>query len=61
MIRLTTEAGELYFEQEAPIGMWRASARRLMEEVPPASGRVYVDGQLIGAAGDAANAEGEPG
>jgi hypothetical protein len=48
LITVTTSSEELYFEQDEPIGAWRAMGRRLVEEVPVARGRVYVDGQLLG-------------
>jgi hypothetical protein len=50
LITVTTSSEELYFEQDEPIGAWRAMGRRLVEEVPLARGRLYVDGQLLGAA-----------
>lgn len=49
LITISTKDEELYFENAAPIGAWRATGRRIMEDVPAAAGRVYVDGQSASA------------
>ena len=48
LITVTTTNEELYFDQDEPVGSWRAMSRRLVEEVPAANGRTYVDGELVG-------------
>jgi Protein of unknown function (DUF2510) len=49
LITVSTDHEELHFENGQPIGQWRAAARRIVETVPAAAGRIYVDGELAGA------------
>jgi hypothetical protein len=56
LITVSTDDQELYFENEAPIGQWRASAPRIIDAVPAAAGRVWVDGAQVGAAAPASPA-----
>jgi hypothetical protein len=46
LITVSTDTEELYFENNVPIGAWRATGRRIVEDVPRAAGRIYVDGYL---------------
>lgn len=47
LITVSTDTEELYFEHAQPIGVWRATGRRITEDFPAAAGRVYVDGQRM--------------
>lgn len=47
---LTVSVGDrdLFFETEWPIGTWRSMAQRIVEDVPLALGKVFVDGTQVG-------------
>lgn len=46
-ITVTVGNGDIWIENELPVGAWRAAARRIVEDMPSVSGRIYVDGELV--------------
>jgi hypothetical protein len=47
LITVSTDGQEMYFENETPIGQWKASAFRIVEAIPSSAGRVWVDGAQV--------------
>lgn len=47
LITVSTDGQEMYFENETPIGQWKASAFRIVEAIPASAGLVWVDGVQV--------------
>ena len=39
---------DMYFESDFPVGTWRASAPRMLEDVPWLVGKLIIDGAVVG-------------
>ena len=50
LFTLSTSDEDIYFELQGPVGAWRATAERLVRDVAPTVGMVFVDGNLAGSA-----------
>jgi hypothetical protein len=48
LLTISVRDQDLFFETQWPIGTWRTMALRIIEDVPAAAGRVFVDGTPIG-------------
>jgi hypothetical protein len=48
LLTLSVPDQDLLFETGWPIGMWRTMALRIIEDVPTAAGRVFVEGVPVG-------------
>lgn len=48
LITVSLHNVDMFFEADEPVAAWRAAVDRLLEEVPVAAGRTYLDGTLAG-------------
>jgi hypothetical protein len=48
LFTLSTSDQDMYFELQGPVGAWRATADRLIRDVAPTTGKVFVDGVVAG-------------
>lgn len=56
LITVSVPDQDLYFTSPFAIGQWRASALRIVEDIPQAASKVYVDGQPVGSRPEAGSA-----
>jgi hypothetical protein len=56
LLTVSTAHEETYYEIAEPIGLWRAKARGIVDEVSAMKGRVFVDGVPVGEDGTLASA-----
>jgi hypothetical protein len=47
LIIVSTQDEELLFDNDSPVGVWKASAKRIVDDVPAAGGKIYVDGEQL--------------
>lgn len=57
LVTLSVADQDLFFTTPFPMGQWRAVARRMVEEVPIAATKLYLDGTLIGSESDQKSGE----